>query len=352
MPYVLVRGVRFYDRKEIRDTLAYLRMIHNPEDSVSLERIINVPGRGIGKKTIADLNRWAFELGVSPWQAILQLVADDAVQQEQATDEPESAYTPAVVPAPFKSRARKSLTQFGQMMSMLIAAKHKLTLPELFDLTVARSGYKAFVQDNTPEGDERWDNLQELKRVAGDFVNVEGSEALALFLEKVALVSDVDALGEEGSAPALLTLHTAKGLEFPVVFMVGMEENIFPHIRSLSDPEEMEEERRLAYVGITRAKDRLYLTRAFRRQTYGFEEPTAPSRFLSDIPAELIDDSGRQRPKPERGRPAQQASPVAVRFINLTVAGIKTAANPALNPACRRSRPVTRYVIRNLAKAP
>jgi DNA helicase-2/ATP-dependent DNA helicase PcrA len=178
-------------------------------------------------------------------------------------------------------------------MNMLIGAKYKLTLPELFDLTLARTGYKTFVNDHTPEGDERWENLEELKRLASNFIELDGSESLPAFLEQVALVSDVDALGEEGSAPALLTLHTAKGLEFRVVFMVGMEENTFPHSRSLQDPEEMAEERRLAYVGITRAKDRLYLTRAFRRQTYGFEEVTQPSRFLQDIPAHLVEDKER-----------------------------------------------------------
>jgi DNA helicase-2/ATP-dependent DNA helicase PcrA len=175
-------------------------------------------------------------------------------------------------------------------MNLLINAHKKLTLPELFDLMIARTGYKGFVKDDTPTGDERWENLEELKRVAGEFAELEGQEALAQFLEDVALVSDVDALGEAGSATALLTLHTAKGLEFPVVFMVGLEEGLFPHSRSLADAEQMEEERRLAYVGITRAKDILYLTRAFRRSTYGFDEPTIPSRFLKDIPPDLIEE--------------------------------------------------------------
>jgi DNA helicase-2/ATP-dependent DNA helicase PcrA len=282
LPYILVRGTRFYERKEVKDALAYLRLIHNPEDSVSLERIINVPGRGIGVKTLADLNRWAFDENSTPWQAIQKLVAEDEGIEEAPN-------------APFKGRARNALVEFGQMMNLLINAKHKLTLTELFDLMIARTGYKNFIKDGTMEGDERWENLEELKRVTAEFVGLEGPEALAQFLESVALISDVDALVEEGTAPALLTLHTAKGLEFPVVFMVGMEENIFPHSRSLQDPEEMEEERRLAYVGITRAKDRLYLTRAFRRQTYGYEEPTRPSRFLGDIPADLIELNERQR---------------------------------------------------------
>ncbi len=287
MPYLLVRGTRFYDRKEIKDALAYLRLVHNPEDSVSLGRIINVPARAIGAKTMADLYGWARQLGVTPWQAIRQLVAGDEAGQTGG-DDLQSSRSPAAPPAPFKTRARKSLLAFGRLMNMLIGAKKKLTLPELFDLMIARSGYKNFVQDKTPIGEDRWDNLLELRRVAEETTNPEGDEPLAQFLEDVALVSDVDALGEEDSAPALLTLHTAKGLEFSVVFMIGMEDGLFPHQRSFDDVEQMEEERRLAYVGITRAKDRLYLTRSFRRYVYGFDETTTPSRFLKDLPPKLL----------------------------------------------------------------
>ncbi|MBN1993757.1 MAG: UvrD-helicase domain-containing protein [Anaerolineae bacterium] len=291
MPYLLVRGTRFYDRKEIKDALAYLRLVHNPEDSVSLGRVINVPPRAIGQKTIGDLEQWAFQLGTTPWQAIQQVVADEEVGQAEADEANPGADLTA---APFKSRARKSLVAFGQLMNLLISAKKKLTLPELFDLTLARTGYKNFVNDHTPEGEERWENLQELRRVAEEFAGAAGDEALAEFLERVALVSDVDALVEEGAATAMLTLHTAKGLEFPVVFIIGMEEGLCPHSRSFNDVEQMEEERRLTYVGMTRAKDQLYLTRAFRRASYGFEELTIPSSFLADIPAELVDDNSRR----------------------------------------------------------
>jgi DNA helicase-2/ATP-dependent DNA helicase PcrA len=293
LPYVLVRGTRFYDRKEIKDALAYLRLIHNPDDSVSLARIINVPARAIGNKTMADLNRWAYDLGVGPWPAIARLTAHE--DDDVAQPDPDQ---PAAVPAPFAARARKSLVEFGRLMRMLMAAKEKLTLAELYDLMLARTGYKNFVKDDTPEGEDRWDNLQELRRKAESVGGATAAEALPPFLEEVALVADVDALVDEGTAPALLTLHTAKGLEFPVVFMVGMEEGLFPHSRSLTDEEAMEEERRLAYVGITRAEDRLYLTRAFRRSTYGFDEPTIASRFLKDIPPDLVDDRrpGAARP--------------------------------------------------------
>jgi DNA helicase-2/ATP-dependent DNA helicase PcrA len=292
IPYRLLRGTSFYQRKEIKDALAYLRLIHNPEDSVSLERIINVPPRAIGAKTMADLYGWAYESGITPWQALQQLVADEEVVQAEPS--PTDIQSP-LLHSPFKGKARKALVEFGQVMAMLVNAKKKLTLPELYELTLARTSYKTFIKDNTPEGDDRWENLEELGRKAAEFGGLEGDEALSLFLEGVALVSDVDALGDEGDRVPLLTLHTAKGLEFPVVFMIGMEEGIFPHSRSLADPEQMEEERRLAYVGLTRAKDRLYLVRAFRRSNYGFDEPTAPSRFLADIPPDLLEDNSQRK---------------------------------------------------------
>jgi DNA helicase-2/ATP-dependent DNA helicase PcrA len=297
IPYRLVRGTSFYQRKEIKDALAYLRLIHNPEDSVSLERIINVPPRAIGAKTIADLYHWAFEMGVTPWQALQKLVTDEEVSQAE-TDNNNFQYPEGTMSlnlqsrsAPFKGKARKALVEFGQVLLMLINVKKKLTLPELYDLTLARTGYKAFIKDNTPQGEDRWENLEELRRKAEESGALEGDEALAQFLEGVALVSDVDALNDEGDRVPLLTLHTAKGLEFPVVFMIGMEEGIFPHSRSVADPEQMEEERRLAYVGVTRAKDRLYLTRASRRRIDGFDEQTIRSRFLSDISSELLETS-------------------------------------------------------------
>ncbi|NJN96405.1 MAG: UvrD-helicase domain-containing protein [Anaerolineales bacterium] len=299
IPYRLVRGTSFYQRKEIKDALAYLRLIHNPEDSVSLERIINVPPRAIGAKTIADLYGWALEMGTTPWQALQQLVANEEVSQPEPTP-PNLPISTRSVQSPFKGKARRALVEFGHTMAMLVNAKKKLSLLELYELTLARTGYKTFIKDNTPEGDDRWENLQELGRKAAEFGQLEGDEALTMFLEGVALVSDVDALGEEGDRVPLLTLHTAKGLEFPVVFMIGMEEGIFPHSRSLADAEQMEEERRLAYVGLTRAKDRLYLVRAFRRSNYGFDEPTNPSRFLADIPPELLDDAN---PRKKGGSP-------------------------------------------------
>ncbi len=279
MPYRLVRGTRFYERKEIKDALAYLRLIYNPNDSVALARIINMPTRGIGAKTVSRLFEWANAIGYTPWQALLQL--------NLKTDDAETA--PPPLPSPFAARASKSLASFSQIMLLLIAAKEKMPLTELIDLTLARSGYKAFLDDGTDESLNRWENLQELKTVARQYDGLDGTEALSAFLEEVALVSDVDGLKDDAAGPALLTLHAAKGLEFSTVFMVGMEDGLFPHSRSKDDPEQMEEERRLAYVGVTRAKDRLYLSHVFKRTIYGREEVAAPSPFLADIPVELVD---------------------------------------------------------------
>ncbi|MDM8518524.1 UvrD-helicase domain-containing protein [Anaerolineales bacterium HSG6] len=294
MPYLLLRGIRFYERKEIKDLLAYLRVLHNPADSLSLSRIINVPARSIGAKTISDLDRWAFSQNMPIIQAILRLGREPNLQ------------------TPLSNRARKALTGFGKLLDRLFGAKDNLNLPDFFDFLVARSNYKEFIKDESEEGEERWDNLLELRRSMTSFGEASATEALGEFLENVALVADADMLTEENSATALLTLHTAKGLEFPVVFMVGMEEGLFPHSRSAEDSERMEEERRLAYVGVTRAKDRLYLTRAFRRQKgySGYYEPSDASRFLHDLPSDLVEGMRRppRRPPATSSQPKNQAT--------------------------------------------
>ena len=281
MPYRLVRGTRFYERKEVKDALAYLRLILNPSDSVSLRRIINTPARGIGPKTVETLFAWAAELGYSPGQALIHL--------DNLENDDDIAQAAVKQAHPFARAATKRLVTFARILKLLVAAKEQMPLTDLIDLTLARSGYKEFLQDGTEEGEDRWGNLQELKSVARAYDTMSGSEALAMLLEEVALVSDVDGLKDEDRGPALLTLHTAKGLEFPVVFMVGMEDGIFPHSRSREDPEQMEEERRLAYVGVTRAKNQIYLSHAFRRTLYGRDELAKPSPFLADIPRELIE---------------------------------------------------------------
>ncbi len=269
MPYKLVGAQRFYGRKEIKDILAYLRLVHNPADSVSLLRVINTPPRGLGAKTLEQLTTVAGAAGL-PAAEVLRDLASNGAQSSFASY--------------FAGKAAAALANFGLLLNRWQQAKAELSVAELFDRIADDVAYADFVNDGTDEGQERWANVMELRSVA-----VESPEAsLSEFLEQVALVSDQDTLTEEGQAPTLLTLHAAKGLEFPVVFIVGLDEGILPHQRSFDDPEAMHEERRLMYVGMTRAKDRLYLVRAFRRSIYGDSGPSEASRFLDDIPERLL----------------------------------------------------------------
>jgi len=272
LPYRIVGATRFYERREVKDVLAYLRLIRNPYDSVGLARVINVPGRGIGQRTVADLNAWANERGIPQYTA-LQLVAEG---QEET---------------PFPQRSAKALTGFVQVLDELIDKFGELNLLELFDTLLDRTGYAKYIREGT-EGEERWENVMELRSVAAGYQDLDPSEALDYFLEQVALVSDVDELDEKGDAVTLITLHQAKGLEFPVVFIVGVEEGVLPHFRSLPDPGQMEEERRLCYVGITRAKEKVYLVYALRRALMGSVAHNPPSRFLEDIPSHLTASPG------------------------------------------------------------
>jgi DNA helicase-2/ATP-dependent DNA helicase PcrA len=270
-PYKLVAGTRFYERREVKDIIAYLRLIHNPFDSVSLTRIINVPQRGIGQQSLDELTRWAGSQGVGEYRA-LQLLA-------------EAKDTGAEMP--FSARTVKSLTGFAVMIENLIEKSRELNAVELFDLLVENIGYKKYLE-GMPDGEERWENVLELRGVAQDYRDLPPQEGLSAFLESVALVSDVDSLDEKSDTVTLITLHQAKGLEFPVVFIVGMEDGILPHFKSIDDPTQLEEERRLCYVGITRGGKRVYLVRAFRRHLMGSSAVNRPSRFLKDIPPQLI----------------------------------------------------------------
>lgn len=269
--YRLVAGTRFYERREVKDIIAYLRLLLNPHDDVSLRRVINVPGRGIGPRSLMQIQNRAREDGVSEFEAIGRMVA--------ATDET----------SPLSPQFRRALTSFRGIIGDLLARRHELKLPELLDMVVQRTGYQDYLTNETG-GEERWENILELRTVAQEYADYPPEEGLAAFLEGVALVSDVDGLDETGGAVTLITLHQAKGLEFPVVFMVGMEDGVLPHIRSFDDAGQMEEERRLCYVGITRAERRLYLVRAFRRSLMGSSGLSKPSRFLKDIPRALTHD--------------------------------------------------------------
>ena len=288
MPYQLVGATRFYQRREVKDLLAYLRLIHNPNDSVAFNRVINVPPRGIGKNTMDNLARWAEKLRVSSY-AVLQMLK---TQTEDEGRKMEDAPRPSpLAPDAFDARSRKSLVAFVNLIDEFIAARSEKKLAELFERVVLKVGYEPYIRDGSEEGEDRWGNVAELQRVTSKYTGAAADVTLAQFLEEVALVADIDTMRDDMNAPTLMTLHTAKGLEFKVVFIVGLEEGLFPHSRSFEDPAQMEEERRLCYVGITRAREKLYLVHAFRRAFYGSSEPGEPSRYLADIPRELIEKS-------------------------------------------------------------
>ncbi|HEV7605469.1 MAG TPA: 3'-5' exonuclease, partial [Candidatus Limnocylindrales bacterium] len=267
--YQLVGGTRFYSRREVKDALAYLRILRSDTDSVSFERIINVPARGIGEKTIEALRAAAAREGGTTWGAIEAAVSGEL---------------DGLAP-----RTRNALGDFAALVRRLRTRVGMLALPELLDEALEASGYRAMLADGSEDGEERWANLLELRAVTTRYDDLTPDDALDRLLEETALVADQDSYEGDADAVTLITLHAAKGLEFPVVFIAGLEEGLFPHSRALDDEKELEEERRLAYVGITRAKRRLYLSHAWRRATWGMGQASVPSRFLMEIPAELMD---------------------------------------------------------------
>ena len=268
LPYKLVGGVRFYQRKEVKDIIAYLRFIHNSHDNVSLVRIINVPGRGIGQRTLSQLQALVKAHNITLYEALKQVV-------EEVT---------------FSSRITQALAGFSALMDKLFIKSHELGLSGLLDEILECTNYRRYILEEK-DGEERWENIMELRSVAREYDELMPEEALAAFLEKVSLVADIDELDERADAITLITLHQAKGLEFPVVLIVGMEEGILPHRKSFDAPEEMEEERRLCYVGVTRAQKRLYLLRSYRRNLFG-NTANPPSRFLQDISPHLVASKG------------------------------------------------------------
>jgi DNA helicase II / ATP-dependent DNA helicase PcrA len=268
LSYRLVGAQRFYGRREVKDLIAFLKLVYNPQDEVSLSRTINLPSRGIGSATLEKLQTRARQTGLSSGVVLLALVSDEGGRaHEEALD-----------------RAAPRLKHFAKMLTGWRESLHKSSLTSLFDQILLDTGYEAYIKSESNDEQDRWANVLELRQVLLEYED----RGLADFLEAMALVADQDTLPETLDAPTLLTLHAAKGLEFPQVFIIGLDEHYLPHSRSRDDPEEMAEERRLFYVGLTRAKDRLYLLRARRRRSpYGSYETMQPSRFLEAIPNNL-----------------------------------------------------------------
>lgn len=265
--YRIFGGMRFYERAEIKDAIAYLRLIASPTDDISFRRIINVPARGIGKTTLDKLNQFASEKGICLLDAIPQFANSGLISNSTAT----------------------RLISFEKMIEGLKTESSSASLTALLHDMLERSGYiETLVKAATIEAEARLENLNELVTAVEEFLPLNETNALTEFLDQVALVSETDKIGEEDGAVTMMTLHLAKGLEFPSVFIVGMEEGLFPHSRSLDDPEELKEERRLCYVGMTRAKKKLVLSHAFRRRLFGQERYNVASRFLDEIGAQYV----------------------------------------------------------------
>ena len=279
IPYTMVGGTKFYDRKEIKDVLAYLRLLYNPEDSLSLTRIINVPKRNIGATTMEHVAAYAEEQGISLFEAL------------SSTDE-----------IPVTKRAKASLENFAAMIFDLLNDIEGKDVLSLIETVIKQTGYGDMLDkeaEHDPQGESRKENVGEFLSVAKDYMDSNPDGNLQDFLENVALVSDVDDFESSDSKVTLMTLHAAKGLEFPVVFLTGLDEGLFPHSRTLLDPAQVEEERRLAYVGITRAERQLYVTNAITRTMYGRISAYMPSRFLAEIPPQLMEDYHRKSAMPQ-----------------------------------------------------
>jgi DNA helicase-2/ATP-dependent DNA helicase PcrA len=269
VPYHVVGGVRFYARLEVKDILAYLKIIGNPADEISFKRIINVPLRGIGHATVDRISELAATRGITFAEAL----------------------TLAATGNYLAAGTRGKIADFVGMIEKFRELAMKLPLSEVTETILEVTGYEAKLKlERTEEAEDRLSNLRELLTAMEEFERNNEERTLSAFLERVALVSDIERDGTGKESVTLMTLHSAKGLEFPLVFMVGMEEKLFPHVRSLNDPEQMEEERRLCYVGMTRARERLFLLNARRRHIFGQEQLNPPCRFIADIPAELLDE--------------------------------------------------------------
>lgn len=325
IPYALVGTTRFYERTEIKDLTAYLRFLYNPKDSVSLQRILNRPARGIGKTTEEALVRLAAERGVSLWEGLEQAVTE-----------------PGLISATGARRIREVVGTLATLREGVATAP---SLVKLLEDVLDRSGYRSFLE-SLPDKERRVENVEELLRTASAFEETQGStslpETLGAFLEKIALVSEADQYSEKANAVTLMTLHCAKGLEFEIVFLVGMEDGLLPHQRSSLDAAGLAEERRLCYVGMTRARRKLYLTRARVRTRYGERQEAPASPFLLDIPADLLEAEQEQietwpaaEPRRLRRRPATTAAESGLR-LDFSESQIDLPALPEVPAAGRR----------------
>lgn len=310
LPYKLVGAQRFYGRREVKDMIAYMRAMHNPKDELSLIRIINTPPRGIGDKTLQALRIEAQKANLLPGELLLELGRSDQSPFQDV----------------FSRRVLTSLSAFAKRLAKWSNLDPETNPLHILDRILDDVDYRSYIDDGTEEGNDRWENVMEMRRLAAEYQE----RSLGEFLEDIALISDQDTLSSTLNVPTLLTLHAAKGLEFPVVFIIGLNDGTLPHARSFEEPEAMQEERRLLYVGITRAKDRLYLVYAQNRSSFGFAEPVDPSRFLGDIPMGLLEDipharilshhgttdGSRRAYRPERWRPSNRntSSPDHPRF--------------------------------------
>lgn len=277
LPYKLVGAQRFYGRREVKDVLCYLRLALNPDDEASLNRVINVPARRIGLKSQAALRNLAIQEKTTPGRMLMRL--------GETPDDPIFGAIPSL--------ARQAMVPLGRRLAAWHALAGEAEPMKLMDRILADIDYHGYLLADAgeEEGQDRWDNVQEMRRLAAEY----SGRTISDFLENIALVSDQDTIDETAEVPTLLTLHAAKGLEFPVVFIAGLDDGMLPHSRSFDDPEEMAEERRLFYVGITRAEDRLILMHNAYRNSFGYSEAVEPSRFLDDLPAELVEGGNRAR---------------------------------------------------------
>ena len=320
--YRLVGGTRFYDRREIRDLIAYLRLLFNQQDDMNLARVVSVPPKGIGAKSMRQLATWASDHGISMFDAMREIAAARAAKKP--------------CPVPLTSRAASAIAKFAMLVDRLVCLSSEVEVVKLIDLILEESGLQEYIRENLERPEERLENIMEFRSSALEFNAESPPDGLGSLLERTALVSHVDELDDTQDSITLITLHQAKGLEFPVVFILGLEEELIPHIRSIESEEQTEEERRLCYVGMTRAEQVLYLLRVFRRRRFqrgGSGGPVVASRFLREIPQELVASAALSRVHYGTDRPHMPGRGSSIRAAVL--ANAAAAAAPPSGPSLR-----------------